>query len=400
MFIGHSFFAFSQWIQLSVITKFCSPHDLGIYTLGLAIIGPLFIFAGLQLKAIQITDVSQNWKFHEYFTLRIIFLAAAIIFILLYSFLFSKENLTFFLLLALLKVLEGISEIMNGQQQLHEDMKKVAISNILRGFSIALGIFVGIYFLKNILFGFVIAIMCNAAVIIFYDYKNCTTLLSGKKLISFLDTRYKLLTLKAMPLAIVVTLIYLNSNVAKYFIEVVKSTVEQGIYSTIGFFIVLGNLVNNALGQAITPRLSKYFAEREMKKFNQLSKMFVIANIVLGIAIVIVVHFFGKYILTIFFNETIAQYSQLFTLFMVAGLLLYCVSCIGYILTSMHYIKQQPIIHVVGFLTNVLFCFLLVKNYGLNGAAYAWIISFLAQLVISILLLKKSYSTIANFTVK
>ncbi|MBW7951528.1 MAG: hypothetical protein H3C56_02945 [Chitinophagaceae bacterium] len=242
--------------------------------------------------------------------------------------------------------------------------------------------------------------MCNAAVIIFYDYKNCTTLLSGKKLISFLDTRYKLLTLKAMPLAIVVTLIYLNSNVAKYFIEVVKSTVEQGIYSTIGFFIVLGNLVNNALGQAITPRLSKYFAEREMKKFNQLSKMFVIANIVLGIAIVIVVHFFGKYILTIFFNETIAQYSQLFTLFMVAGLLLYCVSCIGYILTSMHYIKQQPIIHVVGFLTNVLFCFLLVKNYGLNGAAYAWIISFLAQLVISILLLKKSYSTIANFTVK
>ncbi|HNJ58347.1 MAG TPA: polysaccharide biosynthesis C-terminal domain-containing protein, partial [Chitinophagaceae bacterium] len=89
-----------------------------------------------------------------------------------------------------------------------------------------------------------------------------------------------------------------------------------------------------------------------------------------------------------------AQYTQLFTLFMVAGLLLYCVSCIGYILTSMHYIKQQPIIHIVGLATNLICCFLLIRIYGLNGAAYAWIISFAAQLIISVLLLNKSYKNI------
>ena len=98
MFIGHSFFAFSQWIQLSVVTKFCTSLDLGIYTLGLAIIGPLFIFAGLQLKAIQITDVTTNWKFQEYFTLRVICLLAAIIFVIVYSLLFSREFFSLFLL--------------------------------------------------------------------------------------------------------------------------------------------------------------------------------------------------------------------------------------------------------------------------------------------------------------
>lgn len=399
MFIGHSFFAFSQWIQLSVITKFCSPIDLGIYTLGLAIIGPLFIFAGLQLKAIQITDVTYTWKFYEYFTLRIVCLFAAIIFILIYSLFFSRENFYFFFLLALLKVAEGISEIMNGQQQLQEDMKKVAISNILRGFGVAVGIFIGVYFLNSIIDGLIIALVCNIIVLVFYDYKNCTLLLNTKKIIFFAATRYKSLALKALPLAVVVTLIYLNSNVAKYFIEYFNGTQEQGVYSTIGYLIVIGNLVNNALGQAISPRLSKYFAEREMQKFNQLSKLFIVANIILGIVIIIVVHFFGEFILAIFFNSTIAQYAHLFTLFMIAGLLLYCVSCIGYILTSMHYIKQQPIIHVIGFVTNLIFCFILIKKFGLNGAAYAWIISFAAQLMLSIFLLKKSYKSIATLSV-
>ncbi|HNL82265.1 MAG TPA: hypothetical protein PKG56_02645, partial [Chitinophagaceae bacterium] len=213
MFIGHSFFAFSQWIQLSVVTKFCTSLDLGIYTLGLAIIGPLFIFAGLQLKAIQITDVTTNWKFQEYFTLRVICLLAAIIFVIVYSLLFSREFFSLFLLLALLKVVEGISEIMNGQQQLQEDMKKVAISNILRGFAIAVGVFIGVYFIKSLVVGLLIALLGNLLVLVFYDYKNCTTLLKTKQLIQFATTRYKSIVLKALPLAIVVTLIYLNANV-------------------------------------------------------------------------------------------------------------------------------------------------------------------------------------------
>jgi O-antigen/teichoic acid export membrane protein len=77
---------------------------------------------------------------------------------------------------------------------------------------------------------------------------------------------------------------------------------------------------------------------------------------------------------------------------MIAGVFLYTVSSIGYVLTCMQVLKYQPVIHFAGFITNLVACFFLVKRYHLEGAAYAWIISFIVQLVLSAVILQIAYS--------
>lgn len=390
MFAGHLVFAFTQWLQLSVITKYCSAFEIGLYTLALAIISPLFILAGLQLKAIQITDSRGEWKFSEFFTLRMVCMLLALVFVLIYSLCISLQSLLFFVLVTVLKGIEGFSEILNGQQQLHEQMKQVAISNILRGGTAFAGLLAGILYTHSIYTGLLIAVVANLLVLVLYDYPNCKKLITGK-LLSITDTRYQKLILKSLPLAMVVTLIYLNSNVSKYFIEYTDGTEMQGVYSTVSYLIVLGNLVNNALGQALTPRLSKLYSEGAFKLFKKFANGFIALNVVMGLGIVGFVALWGKYLLLIFFNPAIASYTYLFVLIMIAGVFLYTVSSIGYVLTCMQVLKYQPIIHSAGFVTNVIACFFLVGRYHLEGAAYAWIISFMIQLVLSVLILQVAY---------
>ena len=53
-----------------VLAKLGTPEMVGQFTLGLAITTPLIMFTNLQLRAVQATDASRQYKFGDYFALR------------------------------------------------------------------------------------------------------------------------------------------------------------------------------------------------------------------------------------------------------------------------------------------------------------------------------------------
>ena len=390
MFVGNGFYASTQWIQLSMITKMCSPITLGAYTLALAISAPIFLFLSLQLRSLIVTDSKGEWSISSYFVLRTITLVIGFIIVLSYI-LIARSDFKILLFIAILKIIEGFAEIFNSQQQLMEKMYYVAISFILKGMATTISIFIGMFFFDSLSVGLFIAVFLNILVLYFNDFFNCKKLFRKEKLFYFKNLKLKSLFIKAIPLGIVMGIISLNTNISKYITEVVLGREMQGIYSTLAYCLVLGNFVNAAVGQSFSPRMSKYYYENKKKDFKKLCIKYISINLSVGISLFVIFSIGGHYFLKVMFSDSIALYSDLFALIMFSGIFLYIASSLGYILTSMRVFKIQPLINGIVMITNIICCYFLINSYNIYGVVYSSIIVFSIQILLTSYFLYKYY---------
>jgi O-antigen/teichoic acid export membrane protein len=389
MFIGNCFYAFMQWTQLSIIVKFTTSLTLGYYTLALASTAPVFMFLGLQLRALIVTDTRKEWKFSSYFFMRLITMGIALLFVGIYAWASNCEFKILFLV-AILKSIEGFAEIFNAQQQLHEKMHYVALSFVLKGASATIAIFAGVYFWNSLITGLILAIGLNTLILIYNDYFNCRKLLKNEITLCLKNLRLKPLFVKALPLGVVMCIISLNTNASKYITEYSLGTETQGAYSTLAYCLVLGGFVNNAIGQSFTPRLSRYYAEKNLPAFKKLYRKYVTLNAGMGFSLFIASLLGGYYFLRIIFSESVANYSGLFSLIMLSGVPFYMSSSLGYTLTSMRVFKVQPFINGTVMVINVTGCCCLIKQFSLYGVVYASILAFTIQSLLTFYFIRKN----------
>ena len=127
MFAGSGTYALMQWFQLAIISKSCSAYTLGSFTLALANAAPVFLFFGLQLRNVQVTDSRNEYTFSHYFGLRLGTMIAAFATVCLIG-LIGRVDMGILTAVAALKGVEGMAEIFNGQQQKLERMEFLALS--------------------------------------------------------------------------------------------------------------------------------------------------------------------------------------------------------------------------------------------------------------------------------
>lgn len=391
MFIGNAVYAFSQWFQISTISKMSEISSLGNFTLALAIVSPVFMFSNLQLRGVQVTDTLEEWRFSDYFFLRFVSNALSIIFLICVC-LIVKVDIGLILLLSLLKSIEGFSEVFNSRQQLHEQMRLVSISFMLKGLSIIISTFLGLYFFKSIELGLALAIIINLLILYLNDYKNCKLLLSDQKIFKRDNAKLKSLLKKAFPLGIVMLILSLNTNSLKYYVEYFLGTENQGVYSSLTYVIILGNFVLSAIAQTILPRLGRFYNENQFNSFKSIAFKFILISIGIGVISFIMSYLFSDLILTLLFNKKFLDYSVLFKLIMFSTIFIYCASSLGYILTSMREYKVQPFINMTVLLSNLIFGYIFIRKYGINGLVFSSILSFTIQIVYTSLIILKKYN--------
>ena len=128
-------YALCQWGMLSVLAKAGSAGLVGQFALGLAVAAPVFMFANLQLRAVQATDMHGEYRFCDYFTLRVLTTAAGLLMIagLMSVLHYDRVTRDVILLVATAKSIECMSDVIGGLLQLHERLDQVARSLMIRG---------------------------------------------------------------------------------------------------------------------------------------------------------------------------------------------------------------------------------------------------------------------------
>lgn len=103
-------------VVLVMLARFTSTSTVGRYALGLAITGPIFVFAQMGLRSVYLT-MSKNHRFSSYLQVQLIMLAVAIGLSCTASVIFHPDLFLIVVLVSLVKVADSLTELLSGPMQ-------------------------------------------------------------------------------------------------------------------------------------------------------------------------------------------------------------------------------------------------------------------------------------------
>ena len=380
-FAGNGIYAGCQWGMLSVLAKLGSPSIVGQFTLGLAVSAPVFMFTNLQLRAVQATDVNAETGFAEYFTLRLLAtLLGLVVIVALLPFAGASPGVDIVVfMVSLSKCVECMSDVTAGLLQREEQLKRVAISLMIRGCGSALVFSLAFGYSRNLALSVAAISGVWLAVVLLYDLPN-TKALIGRDTPFFRFDGHSLqrLAMQGLPLGWVATLASLNVNIPRYFLQHFLGLADQGIYASLAYLVVAINLVVFALTQSVTTRLSRLFADGDLQGFSRLLTKLSVLGLLIAAVGVPLTFLVGQPLLTLLYRHEYADHVGLLALFVaIAGLgttgaFLFC----G--VTAARAFRAQVPVYLAATLTGLAASAFLVPHYGLIGAGTGLLLSTLA----------------------
>jgi O-antigen/teichoic acid export membrane protein len=377
-FAGNVLYAACQWGMLSVLAKLGSTSIVGQFTLGLAVAAPVFIFTNLQLRAVQATDVNVEHGFANYFTLRLLATLlglVAIVALLPFAGTSSAVRVVI-LLVSVSKCIECMSDVTAGLLQREEQLKRVAISLMMRGVASVLVFSLTFAYFRNLAIS--VAAMCGVwlAVLLLYDVPNVRALIGlHVPFLTFDRRELRRLAMLGLPLGWVATFATLSVNIPRYFLQHYLGLADQGIYASLAYLVVAINLVVAALSVSVTTRLARLFADGDHRQFVRLLTKLSMLGVLTAAVGVPLTFFVGRPLLTVLYRREYADHVGLLALFVgIAG-----VGTIGTFLfcglTAARTFRIQVPVQFAAMLIGVAGSALLVPRYGLIGAGIALLLS-------------------------
>ncbi len=377
-FAGSVIYAGCQWGILSAIAKMGSASIVGQFTLGLAISAPVFMFTNLQLRAVQATDVNAECAFADYFMLRLtVTLLGLMAIAALLPFAVSSSAVRLVVLLvAVSKCIECMSDVTAGLLQREERLKRVAISQIIRGGGSVLAFSLVFAWFHNLALSVVAMSGVWFAVLLFYDVPNVKVLIGRHEAFLRFDRRALWrLAMLGLPLGWVATFASLSVNIPRYFLEHYRGLADQGIYASLAYLVIGVSLVVYALAQSVTTRLAALFAAGNIHEFVRLLTKLSMLGVLLAVVGVPLTFLVGRPLLTLLYRREYGDHVGLLALLVgIAGL-----STIGSFLfcglTAARAFRAQVPVYLAALLVVTVASTLLIPRYGLMGAGTAVLLS-------------------------
>jgi O-antigen/teichoic acid export membrane protein len=381
-FAGNVIYAACQWALLSILAKAGNTATVGQFALGLAIGAPVFMFTNLQLRAVQATDARSEFEFADYFTLRLIGSALGLFVVgtAAFSLHFDLATRMVVFLVGVSKAIESLGDVVAGLLQKFERLDQVAISLVIRGGFSAIGFGTIYVCTHNLVIAVLVLCIAWAAVFVGYDLRCAAKVLDKNcRVFHFSFLALKRLLYLSAPLGLVMTLISLNTNIPRYVIARHLGRGDLGIFASLAYLLVTVNLVVNSLGQSATARLSRSFAQRDLKGFRHVMRrlqFLALSIILLGVPLAAVS---SRWLLTVLYTAEYGATAHLFVLMTLTAGVSSSGSFCGYGMTAARSFRAQVPIIMASTLVCALLSLGLVPRLGLMGAAYALLFSALVM---------------------
>jgi len=381
-FVGSIIASGCQWATLIVIAKLLSATEVGYYALGLAITAPVIIFSRLQLRAIQVTDARSLNKYEDFFAVRLLTNCVAILVIL--GILVSLAGRYDFRVYAIIfviglnKIIESTSDIAYGLLQKHERLDRVAQSLILRNIGAVVLMGIAIKLTGSLVFGTILIGSWWLFVLFVFDKRSVEKF--GRFVPRFHGRIMLSIIWLGLPLGIVMGIISFNSSVPRYFIEAYLGSKNLGYFAAMAYVVVAASRMILALGQSASARLARYYISNQKAYVKLLSKMLSIA-LVLAIGSILFGIYLGKPFLSIVYKPEYAERKDVFVWLMVSSGVIMLVQILGFGMTATRRFKSQIPVFGVSCGICALSSWLLVPRYEMKGAAWAILLSAIAQLL-------------------
>ncbi len=367
---GNAVYGGSQWAILSLIAKLGGVEMLGQYALAVAVAMPAAMLSHLNLRAVLATDIQRQHPFHDYLAVRLgattLSLAGIAAIALLSG--YTGTVAAAIVVIGFSLGAENISDAYFGLMQRRERMDQIALSMIARGFVSVAALGSVLWLTRSLLWAVVALALARIAILALFDRPRGS---AGEDLGSTGIRAQWHIFRTALPLGVSLMLVSLTSNVPRYAIEARFGARDLGAFAAVASFITVGGTVVNALGQSATPRLARYFSERDIRRFRGLALLLLALSVALGLTGVAGAALLGRLVLSIMYRPEYAAYNGLFVAVMGAGIFSYIGTTLGYVMTSARAFGPQMPLLAAAAATSAAASWTLIPAVGLQGAAAA-----------------------------
>ncbi len=390
--LGNAYYAASQWGVLVLLAKLTSAEKVGIFALGLAICNPAIALTNLQLRQVQATDARQLYVFGDYLSLRLVTTLLALLLILAVAFLgYESARAWVIAMVGVAMAFESISDVCYGRLQQAERMDRISHSMMIKGTLSLAGLAAGIVLTRSLLCGTAGFAAGRLGVLLVYDLPMVARLArgyhaslagpstGGSATAEAVRLRWDpptliALTRLSLPLGIANMLESLRHQVPRYFIERFLGSSALGIFAAIVSTMRAVGIIVSAMGQSATPRLARLWAGSQTPAFVKLLMKLQAIGLAMGSLGVLAVVAAGRPLLTLFYTP---EYAERVDVFLVVAIVT-AASCVagpfGTAIRAMRLFKPALMLMVLSSLATAASSYVLIRMYGLVGAAYALLV--------------------------
>jgi O-antigen/teichoic acid export membrane protein len=379
---GNLIYALSQWLIITVIARFGSGEDLGIYSLGLAITAPIVMFFSFQLRTILATDAKNEYSFPQYLGGRIIHLTLSFIIIVPIAVLYSDNNKTIIIIIimGIVKYIEALSDICMGYFQKEGNVDLIGKSQFYRGVSTAFVMSIIYISTQNLIIsclGLLIVMLLRYKL---YDIKKLIPLTNVKPVF---NKSWVSLILLTYPLGAASLISSLNTNVPRYFLDYFWGVEEVGIFSALYYVLIAGNMFLTPISLLAAPRIANAYNKDSVTAFIKINMKlaFLVSMIFLIFFLLVLVK--GELIITILYGKKYALYSEEFIVISLSLLFAFVTTFFVLSTVAARVIKLQPIINLLVLIVTLFSSYFLIRDFSVLGASYSLLISRFFQMICS-----------------
>ncbi|RKG92496.1 lipopolysaccharide biosynthesis protein [Corallococcus terminator] len=383
-------YAFAQWGVLVAFARLGTMEELGDFALALAITAPVLLMARMQMRTLQSTDARGAFGFEHYLGLMVLNVLAGVAVCCAIAWVVapSPRAMAVTAMVALAKGFEALSEVFYGALQKRERLALIARSTIAKSALSVVGVALTLWLTRSPVAA-AAALGLSWAIVLF-----CFDAQAFRR--EFPDAhpwrplwrtpwreqggKVKALFLLCYVLGITSLLGALRPNIPRYLLEAHSGQAELGMYAALAYFTALGGRVVHSLGQAVSPRLGRYHAAGEQRRYGRMLAGFAGIAALIGLCAIAGSALFGRWALTLFYGAAYAQNLELFVWLMGAAALEYvCVSLqIG--LTAARELRAQVVLLVASVCVVALGSAYWVPLVGPVGAAWALGLGWITEL--------------------
>lgn len=185
---------------------------------------------------------------------------------------------------------------------------------------------------------------------------------------------YKSLLSLSIPMMFSATFIFITNWTDIFMLGAMVTKAEVGIYNAAYKLAILSLVVIHAVNTVLAPKISQLYSENNIDQIkNEVQKATKIITYI-TIPVVLVLIIFRKHLLLLFGEEFVNGERVL--LIVSVGLLINALSgSIGIIMNMTKHQKELRTFTFIGAVINVFLNYILIKKFGINGAAIASLIS-------------------------
>ncbi|QSQ24769.1 lipopolysaccharide biosynthesis protein [Pyxidicoccus parkwayensis] len=383
-------YAFAQWGVLVLFARLGTVERVGEFALGLAVTAPVMLMARMQLRALQSTDARETYGFEHYFGLMALNVLGGVLVCFGIAVVagYSASACLVIPLLAVAKGIEALSDVFYGALQRAERLILIARSIIAKSLLSLVLVALALKLTGSAAVAAAALGLSWAVVLFVFDVPTYRREFGGmppwRRLLEGpwreQGARLKGLFGLAYALGVTALLGSLRPNIPRYLLEAHAGAAELGVYAALAYFSALGGRVVQALGQVLNPRLGRYHAAGDSRRFGRTLGAFTGGAALVGLCAIAGSALLGRQVLTLFYGAAYARNLGLFVWLMVAAALEYIGVSLQFALTAARELKAQMVMLVLSVVVVALASWWWVPRAGPLGAAWALALGWCTEL--------------------